>query len=296
MPLKVYVIIVTFNGIKWIDNCLGSLRNSDYPVQTIVIDNGSTDGTVERINHYKNVELIQSEKNLGFGMANNMGIKKALENECDYIFLLNQDAWIKPDTVGILVDIAEKNSDFGIISPFHLNGSGTALDRQFSTYLEPEKCSGLISDIFLDKEKQVYSVIHVNAAAWLVRKRVFEEVGYFDDLFFMYGEDDNFSDRTKYHGFKIGITPKTCIYHDRSDKESERIEARADYPTQLKRMKRIVLNPNATFKEKQFYFFRKSMSDILLNLKTGNIGASIKNLQIYVMGLYYMIRYHKRYK
>ncbi len=297
LSLKVHVIVVTYNGIEWIDKCIGSLKRSVYPVEIIVIDNGSEDGTLEFIEkNYPNIDLIRSNKNLGFGAANNIGIKKALENGSEYIFLFNQDAWIESTTIRSLVNIAEKYTKFGIISPMHMNRNGTGLDFLFSTYIDSSRCPDLISDIYLNKEKEIYSIVMVNAAAWLVRKSVFRDVGYFDDLFFMYGEDDNFADRTIYHGYKIGVTPKTCIYHDREDKMINQIEDRLDYSTQLKRMKRIVLNPNITYLAKQYHLFRKSMSDALLNIQTGHLKASLKNLKIFFLGCYYNIRYHNRYK
>ena len=99
MP-EVYVVIVTCNGEKWVENCFDSLKNSSYPVETIVVDNSSTDNTVPRIKKaYSDVILIESDINLGFGRANNIGIKYALENQADYVFLLNQDAWIEKETI-----------------------------------------------------------------------------------------------------------------------------------------------------------------------------------------------------
>lgn len=294
---KVYVVVVTYNGIKWIEKCLGSLRRSVYPVKIIVVDNGSVDGTLEVIEkNYQDVDLIRSNRNLGFGVANNVGIRKALENGGEYIFLLNQDAWIEPRTIEILVNIARKNTEFGILSPMHLNGEASALDMLFSTYIDSKKSPGLISDIYLNSENEVYSLSMVNAAAWLVRKSVFQDVGYFDNIFFMYGEDDNFVDRTKYEGYKIGVTPKTYIFHDREAKMLKQKTDRLDYSIQLKRMKRIVLNPNNTFSEKQYQLFRKSMSDLLINLQTRHLKASWKNLKIFFLGCLYNLKYHKRYK
>lgn len=294
---KVCVLVVTYNGMKWVDRCFGSLEESAYPAEITVIDNGSTDGTASKIEEdYPGVDLIRTDRNLGFGGANNIGIKNALENGSDYVFLLNQDAWIEPDTIEKLVKIADENREYGIISPMHLNGSGTALDFLFSTYIDARQCPDLISDIFLSQTNDVYSLFTVNAAAWFVGRSVFEEVGYFDDLFFMYGEDDNFADRTKYHGYKIGVTPKTRIFHDRTDKELKKRDPGVDYAIQLKRMKRIVLNPNSTYPKKQFRLFRKSMTDFLGNVESGNFTASLKNLKILCLGVYYNIRYHNRYK
>jgi N-acetylglucosaminyl-diphospho-decaprenol L-rhamnosyltransferase len=99
--VKVVVIIVTYNGAGWIEKCLNSLRNSSLNTDVIVIDNASTDETVSLIeNLYPEVELVKRANNLGFGQANNIGLRMALDQNADFVFLLNQDAWIDQDTIG----------------------------------------------------------------------------------------------------------------------------------------------------------------------------------------------------
>ena len=90
----------------------------------MVIDNSSTDDTVALLQKYKEVDLIQSSENLGFGKANNIGMQKAMEQGADYVFLLNQDAWVFHNTIGNLVAAMEKNSQFGLVSPLHYSGDG----------------------------------------------------------------------------------------------------------------------------------------------------------------------------
>ncbi|WP_296623716.1 glycosyltransferase family 2 protein [Marivirga sp.] len=213
---RIYCIIVTYNGLKWINQCLGSLKSPDTPFKTIVIDNGSTDGTQEAIKtKFPEVDLIQSENNLGFGKANNVGIKKAYEKNADYIFLLNQDAWVDLHTLSRLIEVAESNPSFGILSPMHLNGRGGALDFKFANYIDPQKCPGFISDLYLQKVKSLYEVRFINAAAWLLRRETIKKVGLFDELFFLYGEDTNYISRLRFHQFKLGIVSNAVIYHDR---------------------------------------------------------------------------------
>ena len=77
-PPRVVVVVVTFNGEKWIDRCLDSLLSSTLTPHAIVVDNASSDSTVERIGSYPGVELIRSEVNLGFGKANNLGLNRAI--------------------------------------------------------------------------------------------------------------------------------------------------------------------------------------------------------------------------
>ncbi len=218
---NVFAIIVTFNGLKWIDNCFGSLTNSSLPIKIIAIDNASTDSTPEYIRkHYPEVDLIENEKNLGFGQANNIGIRKAYDAGADYVFLLNQDAWVEKDTIEKLVAVAEKNPEFGIVSPMHLNGKGDALDFNFSNWIGPNYCNGFYSDLFLGKlEDRIYKTDYVNAAAWLLNPKCIETVGGFNPLFFVYGEDDNYLQRTHYHKLKVGVYPSARIFHDREEKK-----------------------------------------------------------------------------
>lgn len=215
--MKTYVIVVTYNGIHWLDKCFGSLIKANTPLTILAIDNASTDGTPEQIKQlFPQVELIETGANLGFGKANNVGLIKAMENNADYVFLLNQDAWVEADTIESLIGVSQRQPEFGILSPIHMNGQGTALDRNFSNYIVPNFCPGLISDIITKNVNAVYETKFVNAAAWLLSGQCVKKVGGFDPIFPHYGEDDDYLNRTVYHGFKVGIVPHTKIYHDRN--------------------------------------------------------------------------------
>jgi len=222
--MKTYVVIVTFNGQKWIEICFNSLLNSSIPLNIIVIDNGSSDGTTEIIcNNYPSIELIKANKNLGFGKANNIGIKKAYHEGADYIFLLNQDAWIEPDTIDTLISVAKKNPEYGILSPIHLNGVGTAYDYGFFNYITSNKNSNFLFDLYTCEKKglnDVYQIEFVNAAFWLLPRKTIETVGGFNPFFFHYGEDRDFGIRCIYFKFKVGIVPAVKGYHDRVQHDS----------------------------------------------------------------------------
>ena len=221
MNIKVFVVVVTYNGKKWIGKCLKSLTNSLIPVEIIVVDNGSVDGTQQIIKQFPCVKFIRLEKNIGFGRANNKAIQMALDNNADYIFLLNQDAWIEENTIKELIRIAKESADYGVISPLHLNGSYTALDLNFSKHLVPETCPSFYSDLYFGKSKDIYEIKFVNAAAWLISRGCLKKVGLFEPLFFLYGEDNNYLQRVAYHGFKMGVTPRCTICHDREEREGK---------------------------------------------------------------------------
>lgn len=212
-----YIIIVTFNGMAWIDTCLKSCIN--YP--TIVVDNASDDETVSFIEaNYPNVILLKQSVNFGFGQANNIGIRYALDRGAEHVFLLNQDAYLVDDVLDKLIDFQKKNSSYGILSPIHITGDKKKLDRNFANFMLKEDSGQFYSDFVLGNIlASVYDVPFVNAAAWLISKKCLETVGGFDPLFFHYGEDDNYCQRVHYHGFKIGVLPQCYIIHDRENRE-----------------------------------------------------------------------------
>ena len=222
MKKKIAVVIVTFNGEIWIKKNLISLFKSNYPIDIIIVDNASTDETINIIQEFSAVELIQNKNNLGFGKANNIGIDLALKKGADAIFLLNQDTWIFENTISNLAEVLFENSNLGIVSPLHFSAEESILDENFNTYYNR-----------FNKEEDSESlriVPFVNAAAWLVSKECLSKTGYFDPIFNHYGEDRNYCERVKYHGFKIGVAKKAAICHDRIVKlNSNKIELQSKY-------------------------------------------------------------------
>jgi len=214
---KVYVIIVTYNGVAWIKKVLTSLKNSDYPLMPIVIDNGSKDGTQDCIkNFFPDVRLVQSEKNLGFGAANNWGIKIALDSGADYIFLLNQDAYIFKGSIRSTLNILSENENVGIVSPIHFAGNEIDLDFAFYTYIQPKSTPSLIGDLISKvSDKKFYETQFVNAAAWVGRANVFNDLGGFHPVFTHYGEDMEYAIRLKKNNLMLCIDPNFLIVHDR---------------------------------------------------------------------------------
>ena len=255
---KTYCIIVTYNGEHWIEKCLNSIKNSSENLSILIIDNKSTDNTIEVIEkNFSDVKIIKSKKNLGFGKANNIGLEIAYRDGADYFLLLNQDVFIEKNTIKTLIHYSRKEPNYGVISPIHLNGRGSALDYNFSMYISPEKCKNLISDMFLNKlQPKLYSVPFVNAAAWLITKKCIENIGGFSDSFHHYGEDNNYCQRVLYHGLKIGVSPHTIIYHDRETRTT-----------------------NKYFKDSKVEYARS----VTINCSNPNTNNSLKRIRTYLL-------------
>lgn len=211
---NVAIIIVTWNGMKWIEKCLYSIRQSCYPVTVFLVDNNSSDKTPDFIEkNFPEVRMTRFKDNLGFGKANNIAIKQAFSEGYDYFFLLNQDAYLYPDTIEKLVEVAG-DKEYGIISPVHLNGDGSKVDFYFRDFVLG-KCPDFINQTVTGGNRSIFETEFIPAAAWLLPRKTIEEIGGFDALFYHYGEDDNYCQRCRYHQRKIVFTTHAFICHDR---------------------------------------------------------------------------------
>lgn len=198
----ILVIIVTWNSSACVGKCLESLRTSSVPVDALVVDNGSSDGTAGLIRKdFPEVAVIEAGDNLGFGRANNIGFRYALERPYDYVYLLNSDAWLEKDT---LERMLEDSHGFDLMSPVQKSAGGS-LDPNFEA-----RCG---------KYVQRGEVPFVMAAHWLIPRRTLETVGGFSPAFAHYGEDDNWIHRLHWHGMRCGIVSAASAVHDRGSRE-----------------------------------------------------------------------------
>ena len=229
----ILTIVVTFNGMKWIGRSLGSVRTSAVPSDIMVVDNGSDDGTPEWVQeNFPEAILTRSRENLGFGAANNLGIRFALAHDYRYVYLLNQDAWVFPETFGTLVRAFEEaerqqavkgkektgggrtgeeraGRPIGIISPMQMQANLTRMDAQFERH-----CGAALGKA----QAETARVPFVMAAHWMVSRRCLERVGAFSPLFPHYGEDVDYIHRAAYHGFDVAVAKTASAVHDRADR------------------------------------------------------------------------------
>lgn len=213
---NIFAIIVTYNGQYHIGRCLKSIKNQNIPISIIVVDNASTDKTLSMLHDFDDIHVIPLKKNLGFGRANNIGILNAYNQGGDYFLLLNQDAYLKPDCVSNLISQHKKNSEFGVLSPLHLNPNESGLDLHFADFIAHSRNAGkIIADLILEKSQKVYSIDCVNAAIWLLTRQCINKVGLFNPLFRHYGEDMEYADRVQYHKLKMGIISNVFAVHNR---------------------------------------------------------------------------------
>lgn len=264
---KTYCIIVTYNGEKWINECLSSIEEDHIDLKIIVIDNNSKDNTLSIIqNNFPEVILYQSKENLGFGAANNIGYQYAIEDNAEYIYLLNQDTKSYPNTIYKLIQITETDATIGIVSPTHLNDNGDKLDLNFEQYITSKTCPAYISDATLGNFKEYYSIGFVNAAAWLIKIKTVQAVGgLFSKAFFHYGEDVNFSGRLSFFQFKRVFVPNVFIHHCREERMGELSKEYMNKMVDLNKVI-IMLNISASYKACCYNAFKYGIQQ-LINFK-----------------------------
>lgn len=253
------VIIVTYNAMQWAERCFKSLQTSTIVPDVFVVDNGSSDGTQAYIQeNYPQTIFQQSKENLGFGAANNIGLKYALDNNYEYVYLLNQDAWIMSDTFEKLIEISQKHPEYGLISPMQMNADLYHIDKNFCNGLFDYQNKEVINDIYNNNLKDIYETTpFVMAAHWFLTRECIENVGGFSPTFKHYGEDNNYADRVLFHRFKIGVAPLLKVVHDRGE--------RIDAPPKIIYINYVLLlvkfsSPN---KERKNIIFLKLLASII---------------------------------
>lgn len=215
---NVSVIILNWNGKENTVNCLEALKLTTYSnYEIIVVDNGSTDGSVEYFKkNYPEIKLIENRKNLGFAEGNNVAIKKVLKRkEIKYIALLNNDTIVKPDWLEKLVNALEANDKIGscqpkvlsLVNPDTIDGVGIYIDRYGGAYMlgHNEKDLGQYS--------KITEVFGVCAGAALYRTKMLNQIGLFDKDFFAYFEDVDLAIRARLFRWKSVCVPQAVIYH-----------------------------------------------------------------------------------
>jgi len=214
------VIIVILNWNNWQDTieCLESVNKSEYPnFVVIIVDNGSTNNSVKEIRRkFNNATILETGENFGFGVGVNYGIKYAIDNQADFILLLNNDAIVSKTAVTELVNRISRDERIGLIGGkiLFLEGKNKIWDAggriKKITKMTFEFGDKKSDDGKYNTEREVD---FLSACCLLIRKEVIEQIGWFDPDYFMYYEDTDFCVRAKQHSYKIIYWPQAVIWH-----------------------------------------------------------------------------------
>jgi GT2 family glycosyltransferase len=227
--MKTGVIIVTYNGEKFIKSCVETLtRQTDGDFVIFIVDNASVDNTVQTVKELQeksnNIILMQNGSNLGFSKANNIGIKKALENGVENIFLLNQDTEISKNCIEELKKAFMIDKNVGSVCPkiyeYHdrtIWWDGTVLLRGIKLLFCPTIKVWVIPNkgcVEIGKKDIFVNEIEIsNGCAWMIKKEIFQKIGLLPEDFKFYGEDSAYSIKVKNAGYKQLCVNSASVYH-----------------------------------------------------------------------------------
>ena len=253
--MDISIIIVSWNVRSLLEQCLRSIHRNQYSAfniqsapnpehrilntEILIVDNASHDGTVEMLRaEFPAVRVIANSANLGFTRANNQALALA---QGRYLFLLNPDTELRADALQKMFEYAEQNPRVGIIGPqlFYGDGSIQSSRRRFPTRVTAFLESTILQQWFPQnrtltqfymrdtRDDETQPVDWINGSAMFVRRQVYDQVGGFDEAFFMYSEELDWCRRAKNAGWQIVYLPSAQITHYEG-KSSEQVVAQRD--------------------------------------------------------------------
>lgn len=224
--MDISIIIVNYKTQDKALRCVESAKAGEtagLSCEIILIDNASGDDCKKIINKYSDIVFIKSEKNLGMGGGNNLGLKKALG---EYVIILNPDTLVKQGAIKKLYNLIARNDSVGIAAPKLLNVDGSL---QYSCFREINFFTPILRRTFLGKyfkknldhflmadfsHNEIKEVDWVMGSCFIIKKKLMDELAGFDERFFMYFEDTDLCRRAREKGLKVVYYPEAVVVHD----------------------------------------------------------------------------------
>ena len=207
-------IVLNHNGRGYVDAAVESLLRQDLePLEVLVVDNGSTDGSDATLEQRfgARIRLLRAGGNLGFGAGNNLGIRAS---RAPHVVLLNNDAVAAPGFVRELVSAAEADPRVGMVAAKVLDGVGRRIDT-VGHLLYPDGLNRGRGRLEPDSGQYdgCHDALFPSGAAALYRRAMLDEVGLFDEAFFLYGDDAELGLRGRLAGWGCALAPRAVAYH-----------------------------------------------------------------------------------
>jgi len=208
LNILINVVIVTYNNKELLKRCIDSvlisLKKIKDRVKITVVDNASNDGTNLLIqNNYPNVRYIENNKNEGLAKALNIGIRD--EEESYYTLLLNDDVELFPETIKLMINMINNYPEAQGVPARLIYPDGS-----------PQSMKVKIIGTQREFKNNIQSTYFAGTTACLYQTKLFKKIGYFDNFYFFYNEDLDFSLRAKRHGYKFIFNPNIKVIHHRN--------------------------------------------------------------------------------
>jgi len=218
---RVAIVVLNWNGREVLEDCVRSIYALSYaPLEVVVVDNGSTDGSAEMVrNRFPDCVVIQNETNLGFAKGNNQGIELALDRGNDYVMALNNDTLLDPESLTLLVQRAESDPQIAAVSPkIYFEDPSDRLWFAGGTFSYWKGRNGHVG--YRQKDCPAWNVPReaqfISGCVLLASRRAWRKIGCFDESLFVYSEDVDWSLRAQKSGFKLFYEPRAVVWHRES--------------------------------------------------------------------------------
>ncbi len=217
----VYVLIVNYCSLEDTINCVDSTRHSDHHnTRLLVIDNASPDKSGESLSKLlPDDEFIQLNKNTGYAGGNNIGMRHALEQGADYIFIVNPDIRLPTNAISTYVDVMLKNPKTYALNPLQMS-ENNELDKKFSNAMFTE--NNYPTPALSPTGSKTWKVKTLFGAALFISKVAIEKTGGFDPLFFAYWEEIDLCRRFKFNGGELIVTEQAPVIHLRTKENNSK--------------------------------------------------------------------------
>lgn len=208
------IVIVNYNTRKYLEGCLNSIqRYTDYPHKLIIIDNNSTDESrqyLRKIQCSPGVIVIYNSENVGTAKAWNQGIRAGRGK---YILFLNPDTHVLPNWLGGMVDCAKSDSKIAVVGNKQIDGHGVINYAGVILEAGQPVFRGAGEKDSPDKFTEVTDCVDVCGACYLIKRELIPVIGYFDERFFLYAEESDYSQRALQVGYRVVYAPTTIIHY-----------------------------------------------------------------------------------
>ncbi len=232
----VFVIVLNYEGIDYLNACLLSLESQTYPnFRVVVFDNAAVCGSADLISKsFPKVSLLRSEENFGFAKGNNLAIKYVLEQEADYVFLLNNDTALEKGLVEKLVNILENDGSIGIVGPAVFDYKNKNFNHELGMSVDKFAYPLSLRDLNISNKSS--KVFFVSGCAMMIRADLLRCIGCFDEKYFMFVEDLDLCWRAQLAGYRVVMDGSARIYHASGASISGGVIKTTTYKTNAKRV------------------------------------------------------------
>lgn len=229
---KVSIVVLHYKGKEFTSQCLDSIKKlqaDGFKIETIVVNNNPQENLKDLEKRFPDFLFLETGRNLGFTGGNNFGIKRALKDRADYVFLVNNDTILDPNILVQLIEVAKKQKKAGILGPKIYFAPGH--EYHYNRYKKSERSKVFwyaggeidwanvitqhrgVDEVDKKQYDQIEETDYISGCGMFIKREVLKRIGLLDEKYFLYYEDSDFSVRAKRAGWQLLFVPQAKMWH-----------------------------------------------------------------------------------